>query len=216
VLTDWGAVLGAVVDGARPWSGAAELAAVLGWQPERLSPVIDDLIINGLIVEWARPGSVSYTLTPLSADGLNVHIVERGYRTVWAPRCSPGRPPAGSSTPEGYDPPDPSPGPAELAADREESGRWRPRGPLEADRFPRPRLILTGSETVWRERAAPVAGKRLDRKALAARRRFRCSACKGLRLEPDTYCARCCRWGRDGTIAAHRRAAAAAARGNAS
>jgi hypothetical protein len=200
MLDEWSAVLGAVVDGARAWSGAREIAALLEWPVEYVNEVLSDLSANGLVEPWGA----AFTLTPLSAEGLKVHIVERGYRYVWAPLFDHGRP-ARSKAVEASEAMDPSLSPLDVAAAREESDRWLPRGPFDVDRLPRPRVIVTGSETTWSERPARVAGRRYVVKMAA----YACSACRNSKMDPCDYCLRCDRWGLDGLVAARRRAAKA-------
>jgi len=211
MLDQWAAVLGAIVDAPRAWSTAAEVAACLEWSEDDAKIVIDDLALNGMLDPWGP----AWTLSPLAAEGLNVCLIGDGLssRLRWH-RGEPPRGPAPRRQPPGDDPaaevPDPAPGPAERAELAESAGRWTPRGPLDVDRLPRPAVILTGCRSVWDEAPGRVAGRRPRGKG--DRKPFSCSACKGAKLKPSEYCARCHRWGLDGLVAAHRRAAERAAR----
>lgn len=209
----WSAVLGAIVDGPAAWSTAADVAAILTWEFETANEVLHDLSLNWMAERWDRPGAEAWTLTPLAAEGLNVCLIEDHFsgRLRWR-RGEP--PPRRARRPGGpgvdpVDVPDPAPGPEELAEAAEAAARWRPRGPLDPDRLPRPTVVLTGSRSTWDEAPAPVAGRRRGKGPKVP---FHCSACRGAKLKPSVYCGRCCRWGFDGLVAAHRRAAAAAAR----
>lgn len=234
MLDGWGAVLGAVVDGARAWSTAADLADALQWAVADVVIIVDELVVNGMLAAWAPDGAPAWTLTPLSAEGLHVSLCEHGNgvhgRLAWRRddvrgddrRRRPGR--GRVELPDGGDPlrhaPDPRPGPAAIAEAADEADHWKPRGPLRVDQLPRPTVILLGSETTWSEAPARVAGRRTPppRKGKkgkgqgAAPAPYHCSACRGQRLRPSAYCLRCGRWGLDGLVAAHRRAAVLAAR----
>jgi hypothetical protein len=211
----WSAVLTAIVEGPLAWSGASDLAEALAWEVDSVCEVLCELTLNGLVEPWARADGVAHTLTPLAARGLEVHIVERGLN--WRPRWEPidrrrrvARPGRGTDDGALARVPDPGPGPAEIAEASDELSKWRPRGPMRVEHLPRPTVLLMGCETDWSERSSAVAGRHAPTAGATTRTKRRCSACQGRRLSPSTYCLRCNRWGLDGLIAAHRRAAAAA------
>ena len=223
MLDHWPAVLGAIIDGPRAWSTAAEVAEGAGLEPSLILDVLCDLALNGMAAAWSpRPGVEGWTLTPLSAEGLQVSLYEyditgrcrwrRRGEALRARRAFPSDPP-----PDPAAVPDPSPGPAERAEAADDLKRWRPRGPLRVEHLPRPAVVLTGCKVAWDEAPGFDLGARL--KTLRPRRskrkpvpKFQCTACNGARLAPSHYCLRCDRWGLDGLVAAHRRAGSAAAK----
>ena len=216
-------VLDALIDAPRAWSEAAYLADALGWTYADALITIGELVAEGLLALWAREGKADvYTLTPLAASGLSVHLVacQRLTRTRWSRRPEPGRPdrpPATDGDDLAVDPVDPSPGPFERAAAAEAAERWRPRPGLRIGSLPKPTVLLLGCESTWWETRGKVANARPPRKTKSKNAPpvpapMICSCCKGHRLAPTHYCLRCGRWGLDGLLAAHRRAEAAKAR----
>ena len=141
-------------------------------------------------------GQVVWTLTPIAAEGLRVHIVEYGLtgRSRWEgitfqPESISTRRRKNNSRVDDPidDVVDPRPGPPEIAISDEESRRARPRGPWKVEHLPKPTLILMGCGLVWKER------KKGSKKP--------CDVCKGLRLPTNAYCAKCSRWGLDAVVA---------------
>ena len=120
-MEHWAAVLAAVIDGPRAWSTPDELAEGTGLGRELIDDVLDDLTLNGMAARWSpRPGVDGWTLTPLSAEGLQVSLDDYGIigRSRWRRRGERGPRSRARSPGRAPDPalaPDPSPGPAELA-----------------------------------------------------------------------------------------------------
>ena len=191
-----GTVLRAIVDGARVSSSASEIGALIGESIEYVDQSLTCLLNDGLVDCWGDPGQVVWTLTPIAAEGLRVHIVEYGLtgRSRWEgitfqPESISTRRRKNNSRVDDPidDVVDPRPGPPEIAISDEESRRARPRGPWKVEHLPKPTLILMGCGLVWKER------KKGSKKP--------CDVCKGLRLPTNAYCAKCSRWGLDAVVA---------------
>lgn len=224
MLEDWGLILRAIVDGPRAFLPAERIADVVASTCDDVNASLADMQDNGLVAEW--PG-FGWTLTPFAAESLHVTLREHSMtgRAYWGDPERPKRPTleqrrATKASAEIVDQvPDPGPGPPAIAEAADEAAHWRPVRPFDADRLPRPVIMLTGCAVVWTERAAVVTGKKRPDRIGA--RRFpvasspkhmpiqagECSACNGSHLQPSMYCLRCDRWGFDGLCAAKRRAA---------
>jgi len=222
VLQRWKQVLDALVEAPRECQSSAELADALEWSTADVELVLGEMIDETLIQPWDREGERVYTLTPLSAEVLDVELEESGGlvgRLRWVQRGSKDYSERKREEYYHRDPaeevsqiPDPGPGPAEIAQLADEvAALLRPRRKRKGEWLPLPRVLLTGSESIWKERCGrprrsgcpSCHGSKLrpGQWCLDCGRgrgdHESCSACGGLPLSPLAYCLRCDRWGLD-------------------
>jgi hypothetical protein len=186
------AILGAIRDGATAWSTADEIAELLEADRSDVLEQLGTLIRIGMVAEMGDDPP-TFTLTPLAASGLNLEIRERGIgsRPYWADRRSLlARVRYGATDDETFaELVDQNPSPEELAIKAEEARGWKPKGPFDVDRLPRPSRLLYHDGNPWDEGHGT------------------CGTCQGRRLSNDEYCLDCSRWGFDWLVAKHRRLA---------
>jgi DNA-binding MarR family transcriptional regulator len=72
----WPAVLETLMQAADAWRTPAEIAADLGWDPDRTTDILADLHVAGLVEVWER------------CDDVTVAITDRGRRALSGRRVS--------------------------------------------------------------------------------------------------------------------------------
>jgi hypothetical protein len=225
IASDFAVVSSILVDGTCAWQPPELIARHAGWDLEDCLDRLCDLDVAGLISVWCDrdPEPLVVTLTPLGAGLLGVRLVESTHHELyrWSADAATARTRRASRAQlkrmEDHDAllreiPAREPAPSRAPRPR----RTEPQ---------RPTVLLWGhGGWPWHEagnhsrKTSPLCPEcwRLERRmpqhlarvctgcgrGVAARPRPPvCPGCKGERLDPDWYCLRCDRWGRDGHYA---------------
>jgi hypothetical protein len=198
----WDALSGQATRLRRVLVPLATIAEEAGLGPADLDSALDELSALGWATSWTAEGDPVATLTPLGAArlGLKLRRVREGMAGLaWMPadgregreRCSDGAAVNATSAGVHLDAfaDDQTPSAHQVAEAREQvdalgetlrSKRKLSDAELDADRLPRPSIILMGCQP-WGERPSGP-----------------CPACNGAPIRrASTYCARCDRWGLD-------------------